>query len=66
VNGFKGSRPAYLSADLCPDVKKHTLHPKNYLGHAAWADEMLKTHDQTQCPTCGFWAIWVRKGPPAP
>jgi hypothetical protein len=42
-------------------VKRHTLHPKNYLGLIAWADEMNKTHDQTQCPTCGYWAIWVRR-----
>lgn len=62
VSKFKGSRPAYPSADLCPDVKRHTLHPKNYLGLLAWADEMNETHDQIQCSTCGYWAIWVRRG----
>ncbi len=40
---------------------EHTPHPQGYLQHAAWADEMLKTHRQQRCPICGLWAIWVPK-----
>jgi hypothetical protein len=59
---FVGTRPAYPSADQCPDVASHTPHPKGYLQHSDWADRMLKTHRQGQCPTCGYWAIWTPKG----
>ncbi len=61
---FTGDRPAYPSADQCPDVARHTAHPKGYLAHADWAEKMGKTHEQTQCPTCGYWAIWVPREKP--
>jgi len=56
---FTGARPAYPSADQCPDVASHTPHPKDYLGHQAWAEKKLKTHRQEQCATCGYWAVWI-------
>jgi hypothetical protein len=45
----------------CPDAKKHTKQPDGYVSRAEWAERKLKTHDCTQCPTCGFWVIWRRK-----
>lgn len=45
----------------CPQSALHTPHPTSYLAHAAWADEMLKTHRQKRCPGCGLWAIWEPK-----
>jgi len=44
----------------CPTPEKHTPHPKRQFAHAAWAEEMLRTHKQTRCPGCNLWAIWVR------
>lgn len=32
-----------------------------YIRWHAWAEEMSKTHKQTQCPNCGFWYCWVLK-----
>lgn len=49
------------SADECPDVVSHTPHPAGYLEHSTWAEKMLKTHVQRQCPGCGFWALWEPK-----
>ena len=50
------------SADECPDAEKlHTKAPTGYLSWGAWADDKRKTHRQIRCPTCGFWAIWVKK-----
>lgn len=45
----------------CPQQHLHAPHPTGYLAHAAWAEEMLKTHGQQQCPGCGLWAVWVPK-----
>lgn len=33
--------------------------PYDQLGVAAWMEEMSKTHEQSRCPHCGRWAIWV-------
>lgn len=51
----------YPTADACPDAGKHTPHPRSYLGHHDWMAKKSKTHRQQQCPTCGYWAIWVPK-----
>ena len=51
----------YSSADACPNVKAHTKSPDGYLAWHEWAEKKAKTHEQTQCPTCGFWSIWKRK-----
>lgn len=40
---------------------EHTPHPKGYMEHYAWAQEMLKTHVQLQCPCCGLYAVWRKK-----
>lgn len=45
----------------CPQAHLHTPHPEGYLQHASWAEHMMKTHIQHQCPGCGLWAIWKRK-----
>jgi len=37
----------------------------DYFGWYAYAERMSKTHRQQRCPTCGLWAIWVRKAPKA-
>jgi hypothetical protein len=51
----------YKSADDCPDVSKHTVHPTGYVAHSDWAEKKIKTHEQHRCLMCGFWAIWKRK-----
>lgn len=51
----------YKSAEACPDRAKHTSDPPGYLAWHEWAEKKAKTHDQHQCPTCGFWVIWKRK-----
>jgi hypothetical protein len=48
-------------ADGCPDRERHTPHPAGYIDHHLWAERMAETHDQTQCPACGLWAVWVKK-----
>lgn len=40
----------------------HTPAPEGYLAWHSWAEEMSKTHSQVQCPACGKWAIWVKRG----
>lgn len=32
--------------------------PSGYVARAEWAEFMLETHDQRQCPGCGLWTIW--------
>lgn len=53
----------YGSAEDCPDVGTHTAAPSGYLAWHAWAEEIGKTHTQTRCPTCGYWAVWIPKVP---
>lgn len=33
-----------------------------YVAAAEWAETMLQTHDQLQCPGCGLWSIWAPRG----
>lgn len=51
----------YKSAEECADRAKHTPDPPGYLAWMEWAEKKAKTHDQHQCPTCGFWVIWKPK-----
>lgn len=51
----------YKKAEDCPDVRKHTKTPSGYIQFHEWAEKKSKTHKQIKCPTCGFWAIWVKK-----
>lgn len=45
----------------CPNQAHHTPHPQGYLQHGDWAEKMLKTHIQKQCPGCGLWTIWEKR-----
>lgn len=45
----------------CRRAELHTPQPgpnAGYVATAGWADQMLETHDQLQCPGCGRWLIW--------
>lgn len=46
-------------APPCPSADLHTWHPRGYVDHAAWAEEMLLTHHQERCPACDLLTIWV-------
>lgn len=48
----------------CPNAAQHEPSPRGYLQSSDYADEMMKTHDQFQCPGCGLWAIWKPKETP--
>lgn len=45
------------------DKCKHGYQgPESYIGRSDWAEQKMRTHEQVQCPKCGLWAIWKRKG----
>lgn len=56
----------YKTATECPAAKRHTKCPEGYLAWHEWAEKKSRAHEQTRCPTCGFYAIWKRKSVPAP
>jgi ribosomal protein L32 len=41
----------------------HRNEPDGYDEWQRWANKMVKTHHQEQCPDCGNFTIW-KKGPP--
>lgn len=46
----------------CPNRSKHTKgQPETEVVWHAWADKKQQTHDQVQCPVCGFWCIWKKR-----
>lgn len=46
----------------CPNRANHTPDvPQGYMQFYEWADNMRKTHTQTQCWGCGLWLIWEPK-----
>lgn len=47
------------TSNECIDV--HTPHPKGYVQHMGWMEDMMKTHTQKKCKKCGLWKIWVPK-----
>lgn len=49
---------AVIPEPACPNQAKHTLHPSGYLWHSEWAEQLLLTHDQRECPGCGTWSVW--------
>jgi hypothetical protein len=52
-----------VTADLsanCPDAKKHTRCPKDYVAWRVWAEAKSETHRQEKCPTCGLYVIWKK------
>lgn len=50
----------FMHAEECPSGT-HTPCPTNYVEHLNWMAVMALTHRQKQCPTCGFFAVWVPK-----
>jgi hypothetical protein len=48
-------------AKVCPNVAKHTKCPTGYVQWHDWADRKMFTHKQVQCPSCGLYAIWIKK-----
>lgn len=49
----------YAYAPPCPNEPEHTEAPTGYVEWHDWAEEMSKTHKQTQCPTCQLWVVWI-------
>ncbi|MFD4596779.1 hypothetical protein ACFWPQ_01975 [Streptomyces sp. NPDC058464] len=49
----------------CPNAAQHTPHPRRQFAHAAWAEEMIRTHRQQRCTGCGLFEIWMPR-PDAP
>ena len=45
----------------CPNVRKHTKAPTDYIAWHEWAEKKAKTHDQAPCPECGRLAVWVKR-----
>jgi hypothetical protein len=50
-------------ADACPNASdpKHRIGPSGYNARADWADQMIKSHVQSQCQRCELWVIWTPK-----
>ena len=58
--GGKNSRCipiAERTPDCDPRCDEHE-QPTGYVDRAEWAEYMLETHVQRQCPGCGLWTIW--------
>ena len=53
--------PVYPAAHDCPDIKKHTKAPSDYIAWHEWAEKKMRTHTQERCPTCGFYSIWKKR-----
>lgn len=47
----------------CPNAHQHTAAPSGYLAAFEWAERMVETHDQLQCPGCDLWVIWEPGAP---
>lgn len=45
----------------CPNVASHEPWPRGYIQSSDYADEMMKTHEQSECPDCGSLLIWTPK-----
>lgn len=52
--------PALPDTD-CPNNDAHEPWPKGYIAAGAYADQMMETHDQHDCPGCGRPLIWTLK-----
>lgn len=46
----------------CPNAAQHNRQPSRYIAASNWADEMMQTHDQHECPGCGRLLIWKPTG----
>ncbi len=40
---------------------KHNNQPDGYLQWHEWAMKKSKTQEQTKCPDCGLYEIWIKK-----
>jgi hypothetical protein len=49
--------PLVIPHPECPNAADHTPAPIGYLAWHEWAEERSRTHDQEECPGCGFWCI---------
>lgn len=48
----------------CPRRDLHTPEPEQW-GRQIWAEQMLRTHNQTRCPGCQLYLVWQpRRGAP--
>jgi len=47
--------------DECPNILQHTKCPTGYVERSEWAFKKARRHTQTACPSCGLYAIWVRR-----
>lgn len=45
----------------CPNVANHEPWPRGYIQSSDYADKMMKTHGQSECPGCGSLLIWTPK-----
>lgn len=43
----------------CPQAEQHRPSPEGYVAASEWAESMLETHEQQQCPGCGLWLVWT-------
>ncbi|WP_027933716.1 hypothetical protein [Amycolatopsis thermoflava] len=58
--------PINMGPGCDPRCQEHQ-QPTGYIDRAEWAEYMLITHDQRQCPGCGLWTIWEpREGQEGP
>lgn len=53
--------PHPIPNPTCPNAAQHEPFPTGYIAASDHADEMMKTHEQSQCPDCGLRAIWTPK-----
>jgi hypothetical protein len=45
----------------CPNAAQHEPWPAGYGEAFEYADKMMATHDQHECPDCGRLLIWTLK-----
>jgi len=43
------------------DNARHEPWPRGYIAASNYADEMVATHEQSRCPSCGELKIWTPK-----
>jgi hypothetical protein len=70
VKGRRG-KPSFLCTDdpgpletpnpECPNADQHEPWPSGYIASSVYAEEMMSTHVQSECPRCGLWLIWTPK-----
>jgi hypothetical protein len=53
--------PLTLPGGDCSNAANHTPCPAGYVASQAWAERMLETHNQVECPGCGLFMIWEPK-----